>query len=233
MANVSKQQVWGWGSVSLIVVMIGSLLGFWGYQQLVLGIEFKNQPVQSRLPAQVLARVETTGNLPIQVAGRVAVEIPVNQVVSASLKGQFPAQVKINMQVPLNVNVPFKGRVPINSTVDIETTTAVVFPHLPAVPLKVQVPIQVEIPIDTVLSVQTLAQVYYAGPLTIQFNQRVSTPINTILRSTITMHHNVNSPPIGGFDLKIYPQQTVVSATMQAHIRQSLAQMQLDRAVSH
>lgn len=225
--HISRQHALGWAGAGLILVMAGSLLGFWGYHQLALGIELNNQPVEGRLPKQLMVQVEKTGRLQMQVEGKVAVAIPVHQVISTSLKGQYPAQVNVSMQVPLNVNVPFKGRVPIHSMVDIETTTAVVFPHLPAVPLKVQVPVQVEVPIDTVLPVHTMVQVHYIGPLTMQFNQQVSTPMDTVLRSTITMHHHVNSPPIGGFNIKVHPQQTPVAVNMQAHIRQPLHRIKL------
>lgn len=229
MHDISRQQMLGWGGMGIIIVMGGSLLGFWAYHHLLLGIELNNQPVETRLPSQLVTQVEKTGRLPIQVDSRVAVAIPVNQVISASLKGQFPAQVKVNMQVPLDVEVPFKGTVPINSVVALETTTAVVFPHLPAVPLNVQVPIQIEVPVDTVFPVHAMVQVHYAGPLTMQFDQQVSTPIDTLLRSTVTMHHYVNSPPIGGFNLKIHPQQSMVAVSIQARIRQPLAQVQLSR----
>ncbi|RYY78784.1 MAG: hypothetical protein EOO69_09350 [Moraxellaceae bacterium] len=232
MNNVIRQQALGWIGGALIIVMMGSLLGFWGYHQLALGIELNNQPVEGRFPSQVVTQVEQTGRLQMQVDGRVTVAIPVHQIMKTSLKGRYPAQVNVNMQVPLNVDVPFKGRVPIHSMVDLETTTAAIFPHLPAAPLKVQVPVQVEVPIDTVLPVHTMVQVHYAGPLMMQFNQQISTPMDTVLHSTITMHHHVNSPPIGGFNIKVHPQQAAVAATLQARIRQPLNHIKLSRIAS-
>lgn len=228
-AEIIRKQTIGWGIAALAVVMLGSMLGFWGYYHLVLAIELKNQRVLAHLPPQLNARVETTSALPVQVYGPVAVQVPVDQVITVPLQGNFPVQIKIDMPVPLHFSVPFKGQVPINSSVDIETTTAAILPHLPDMPLKIRLPIQINVPINTIIPVHTSFRFYYDGPLDLQFNQQVSTHIQTTLKSTVSMHHNMLTPPLGGFDVRLYPQQTPAAVTMHSHIRQPLTHLKLSR----
>lgn len=228
MAAISIKHRTGWAiAVLLLLVVLGSMLGFWGYYYLVLGIELKSQQVLARLPPQLAARVESTGILPVQVYGPLVVQVPLDQVISAPLQGSFAARIKLDMPVPLHFNMPFKGRVPINSSVEVETTTAAILPHLPDMPLKIRVPLQLEVLIDTIIPIDTSFQFYYDGPLDLQFNQQVNVPIQTTLKSTIAMHHTMQMPPLGAFDVKLYPQQSPVAVSLHSNIRVPFKRIQL------
>lgn len=227
MADLSIKQGIGWALAVMVLVVSGSMLGFWGYYYLVLGVELKNQQILLYLPPQLAGRVEKTGQLKLQVHGPVAVKVPLDQVITVPLKGNFPTRIKLDMPIPLNFEVPFKAILPINSSVDIETTTAAILPHLPEMPLKIRVPLQFEVPIDTMIPVRTRFRFYYEGPLDIQFDQQLKTPIKTVLHSTVPMHHNMQIPPLGAFDVRIYPQQAPVALHLHSPIRVPLTQLQL------
>lgn len=206
---LSKKQWIAMATVAVLLVSAGSMLGFWAYYHWLLGIDLKNQSVVAQLPSRLEATVESARPFPIYVQGAAAVTVPLQQSIVAPLHSDFPTQVKLDIPVPLDFSVPFQATIPINSAVDIETDTAAILPHLPSMPLKIRLPIQFEVPVDTIIPVKTTFRFQYTGPLDVGLNQTIRVPLDTQLKSTLTLADHLQVSALGPFAVGIYPQSTV------------------------
>lgn len=186
-----------------LLLMFGSMLGFWLYGQFALGVNLVNQHGWMQLPKNMQANVAATNTFAIHMDGDVSFKAPIKQDMNIDLLGNYPANIKLDTNVPLEFNLSYQGEVAVDTFTDVETTTALVAPHLPKLPLTLRIPLKFKVPINMNVPVKTNLRFVYDGPVRIGLNQRINLPIDMILDSKIPIDREVNVPLLTSFNVEL------------------------------
>lgn len=234
MSSLSKKYWFAWGGLFLLV-MLGTMLGFWIYMTLWLQISLEHQAGHVRLPKTFHARVVATDKFNVWVNGKVKVDVPVDQMVDIPLIGTYASHVNINTPIALNFKIHLQKTIPVNTFADLETTTALLFPK-PVLPIKLRVPLQINVPVDIIIPVHTTMQLAYQGPISINLNETIQVPIQTHLKSVVPLHHQMTISSLKNLELMVFASQKPVAIKINSKIRQPLQHLKLVKnqpAASH
>lgn len=186
-----------------LLLMLGSMLGFWLYGQFALRVNLVNQQGWMQLPKQIAANVAATNTFAIHMNGDVSFKAPIKQDMNIDLKGNYPANIKLDTNVPIEFNVSYQGMVAVDTFTDVDTTTALVAPHLPKLPLTLRIPLKFNVPINMNVPVKTNLRFVYDGPVRIGLDQQINVPIDMVLDSKIPIDREVNVPLLTSFNVQL------------------------------
>ncbi len=227
MKMLNRKNIWlGIGGIFLLIVL-GSMLGFWLYASLWLGIDMNKQQGYVKLPSSFRANIAATNTFNVQLNGTVDARLPIDQVIDIPLKGNYAGHVELNTPIALNFKVRYQGVIPINSFADIESITALVMPKLPELPLKLRVPLQFDIPVDMVIPVNTSIRFAYQGPVVLGFDQVIQAPVQENLKIKVPIDRPMQVPLVTSFDLLTYAGQKPLAMHLSSFIQQPLNQLKL------
>lgn len=221
----------GW--IVLIILGLGLFIGFEVYTHLILGFTLKEQAGFLLLPKSVDSQATATNLIAIKLKGRIDAEVPFKQDLKLPLHGTYLADIALDTQVPLKFMIHYQGVVPINTFTDIQGTTELVTGRhwfLPKFKLRTKIPLNFNLPISLTVPVDTHIRFVYAGPLTLQLNQTVTSPIDTILRTYLMVDREVKTPVLASFGLRLYPPQAPTPVLVDADLRLPLRSLQLKPA---
>jgi len=199
------------GTAALLLLLLGTFVGFELYLHLFIGVSLSHQTGYLRLPPSATVLADATNDIAIKLKGRIDAEVPFNQTVALPLHGTYPADVALDTMVPVKFVIHYQGEVPVESSVALNGTTELVTQkhwYLPSFPLKADIPIRFNVPVSLAVPVDTQIRFVYQGPMQVTFNQTVTAPINTVLKTHLMVDKEVSTPIQASFGLKLSPSQT-------------------------
>lgn len=211
----------------MLLVMLGSMLGFWCYAYLGIGIDLQHQQGKMLLPPQLKANIAVTNSFAIQLDGKVKVDVPINQTLIVPLAGTYKTGIKLDTPIPIKFDVHYKGTIPIKTVAEINDTTALVMPNLPKFPLHLQVPLEFNLPVDMVIPVNSTLRFAYEGPIMLGFNQHTSTRLNTVVDTQLPLNHMMQVPLLTSFDVRVYPEAKPLNMMLHTHLQQPISTLQI------
>lgn len=214
---------------AVLLVGLGSMVGFWCYAYLSVGIDLSNQQGKMALPAEITVNVAATNTFDIRLDGTVNVEVPIRQKIVLPLAGSYETFIKLDTPIPVDFKVHYQGSIPVKTMAEINDTTALVLPHLPKFPLRLQVPLEFDLPVDMIIPVNTTLHFAYEGPVMLRFDQNTSTRLNTVLHTQIPLNQMMRVPLLSSFDLKIYPEAKPLGMVLDTRLQQPIKGLQIRR----
>lgn len=204
--------------LAAVLVMLGSMLGFWLYGQFALKLNLVDQKGWMQLPEHIDANVAATNTFAIKMDGDVSFQAPIKQDMNIVLQGNYPANIKLDTNIPIQFDLNYQGMVEIDSYTDVETTTAIVAPYLPKLPLTIRIPLKFNVPLNLNLPVKTNLRFVYDGPVRIGLNQNLNLPIDMIIDSKIPIDREVNVPLLTSFNVQIQTDSKPVPVILNSKI---------------
>ena len=218
---------------TLVLVVAGGALGFWLALQLSLGLSLSHQQGRLMLPQALHVKVRPTDDVDIGLHGLIAAEVPLKQTLEVPLKGTYRTEVVSRASIPLNFVIHYEGRIPVHASADIEGTTDLVFNSrlLPQFPIRARLPLDFEVPVSLRVPVSTRLDVNYDGPIQVTFDQVVSAPVDTVLKTRFPVDRESRTPIRASFRMAVVPPPTPVDIGItQADLRLPLTGMRLTPA---
>jgi hypothetical protein len=211
--------------VAALLLLSGSMLGFWLYGQFALRLNLVNQQGVIQLPQQIDANVAATNTFTIRMNGDVHFKAPIQQRINVDLQGNYPANIKLDTDVPIAFNLNYQGTVAVDTFTDVETTTALVAPHFPKLPLKIRIPLKFNVPMNMNVPVKTKMRFVYDGPVHIGLNQQIQIPLDMLLDSKIAIDREVHVPLLTSFNVQLYPDQQSIPVRLNSQMRVPFRQL--------
>lgn len=224
----------GW--VMILLAVIGAFLGFMIYAQLVLHLHIRDQPGFLKFPPIVNAVATATNDVDIQLDGRIDAEVPFKQQLAVPLHGDYSAILDLETTVPLKFVIKYQGEVDIHAATDLVGTTELVTQkhwYMPAFPLKAHIPLDFKQPLSLSVPVDTQIKLSYHGPIGVRFNQTVTAPMNTVLKTHLMVNREVSTPILASFGMRLHsPEQPVPIIVKNSDLKLSLSSLILHGSAS-
>lgn len=219
--------------VGLGLVAGGGWLGFMLAMQLVVGLTLKEQPGLVQMPVE--SRASAVGNNPIRIKlnGTIAAQVPFKQTLQLPLHGRYDADVSFDTVVPIAFTIDYRGAIAVDTLATIRGVTDFNYQNvkrLRNVEFTAQIPLQFEQPVVLKVPVKADLRIVYHGPLTVNFDQTVSAPVDTTLHTRLHAVREIETPLLTRFDFDVrWPKTPVPVVITHADLRLPLDTLRLTR----
>lgn len=201
------------GSGLVLTAVIGGMAGFVAYTSCALGFGLDSQPASLLFPETLRGTAAVSNNVGIHLQGDLAIHMPLKRRIALPLQGTYQASMALDTVIPLKLPIEFKGSIPVDTTIDLDTTTELITQHhwyMPSFPVKGSVPLTFSVPVSLRVPVDTHIRLVYDGPVTMQINQTITSPIDTTLNTTLALNKDIETPIRSTFAIKAYMPQDPV-----------------------
>lgn len=201
------------GGVLFGALIVGVFAALWLYQNVVVYIPIRDQPIGVSLPEKFTATARVSNDLEVAMDGQISTSVPFKQDLIVPFKGRYDFDVDMQADVPVDFDVVYDGILPIDTQADVTLRTGINYKNLKALrnitietslPLKFPLPIKLNIPVSDVIDLR------YSGPLSADINQDVKTRVDTVLKTRLPVNQTITTPVKAALPLTVYPEDRQV-----------------------
>lgn len=191
---------WGAGAASVIAA---GLAGAYLVTHLLIHLNLDNQDMQVTLPSNIVASLQPTEQLEVQLIGDISTVVPFNENLAVPLKGNYAVDVELKEDIPVAFDVVYEGVIPVDTMASLTAKTEIDFGNvkqLRNLEIQTEVPMQFEMPVKLNVPVRDSIVFDYSGPITVIADEMLTLAVNTEFEPTIYVDQRIRKSvikPIG------------------------------------
>lgn len=206
--------LWLGGGIVLVgALVIGAVIGYWLFVNLVVHITLKDQPTAIRLPETVKATARVTNVLDITMQGKITTAVPFEQDLVIPFDGRYGFHVQMSPKVPVEFTVTYDGVIPIDTMASITAVTRFNYKTLKKIrnlKVKTSIPLEFNLPVHLEIPVKDTIHLKYEGPISATIHDSLTTHVDTVLKAKLPVDQTISSPVTAAIPLKVWlPQKPV------------------------
>lgn len=189
-------------------LVAGAFIAWWIYMHIVITIPIRNQPTGVDLPERFNATANVSNDLQVAMKGAISTSVPFNQDLVVPFRGRYDFDVEMNAKVPVEFDVAYDGILPVDTEADVQIRTSINYKNLKALRnlnIETTLPLTFPLPVQLLIPVKDTIDLEYAGPLSADINQDITTRVDTVLRTTLPIDQTITTPVSAALPLEIRP----------------------------
>lgn len=201
----------------LAVVVTGAWSGFSWAKSLIIHHQLENQLISVTFPPAMQTRTRTTQPLEIRLDGVINTIVPVEQLLSVPLKGQYKTRFRIDAEIPLDLLLKVDTTIPVDVVADVDIDVDFDFQQVKryrGVPVKAKVPVRQDIPLSVSVPIRHALKLTFEGPLDVAIDHDFTAPIDQRMTINATVDQVVTAPITSSFGMNVKAEQVPIRAVI-------------------
>ncbi|MBQ0781128.1 MAG: hypothetical protein KBT79_10005 [Thalassolituus oleivorans] len=212
MITLARIIIGGW--ILVVLAVIGAILGFVVYSNVVMGISLKQQASLIRFDSPLTFNTDLNSNINFRLLGDIPISVPLNNLrIPFHIKGQSQAQLDIDSSIPLNLTADFSDTILIETDLEVAAGTELVSSWLPNLPVRGTIPIRFELPVAFTVPVNTSLPLSYHGPISFYVNQTITPNIQQTITTSMHIDQMITAPVTNTFYGSMHAQDASIPIT--------------------
>ncbi|MCC2658552.1 MAG: hypothetical protein K0Q76_3660 [Panacagrimonas sp.] len=215
------------------VVIVGGLLGYWAFMNVVARLLISDQPLTIQLPPQSDIVMRTDHKVDVLMKGTIYAQVPLKQTLDLPVNGTYDTIVDIDTKVPLETVITYEGVIPVDSMADIEARAPVNFQNVKKyknLHFKAKLPLKLRLPVKLVVPVKQVIPLKYHGPLKVTINHVIKAPVDTTLKTALKVNQPFSVPITTSLPVRLQlPQHPVKATIVESDLDLDLSTLRLER----
>ncbi len=212
MIALARLVIGGW--ILVILAVVGAVLGFVVYSNVVMGISLKQQASLIRFDSPLTFNADINSNINFHLLGDIPINVPLNNLrLPFHLDGHYQAQLNIDTTIPLNLTAEFSDTILVETELEVDAGTELVTSWLPNLSVRGTIPIRLALPVAFTVPVKTNLPLSYHGPISFYINKTITPNIQQTITTSIHLDQVITAQVTNYFYASMHAQEASIPIT--------------------